>query len=284
MANPSSRVLFDDDFLERLRRTVDVGTEIPTLSARHRPNRIAAIEPDGIRVETQRSTGRGSGPQLVPAAMILTAWEHLLAHGRLSNKELLRELKVHRSAFVCALLAKFPEVEIESSSPIVLGLRVGTVARDNVDVDVSTVAFDEVPLAAMEHERSEYERVGSVSVLQREAQLVSRFEKYLNSHGRTVKRFRITNGSDAAMYSDLADLDANILYEAKGSSARMSVRLAIGQVLDYGRYIEGLRLAVLLPEQPAIDLIELLEIYDVGCVVETSAGAFVDLTNLQRCP
>jgi len=39
----------------------------------------------------------------------------------------------------------------------------------------------------------------------------------------------------------------------------MSVRLAIGQVLDYGRFVDGSRLAVLLPEEPhAADLVELL--------------------------
>ena len=50
-----------------------------------------------------------------------------------------------------------------------------------------------------------------------------------------------------------------MLYEAKGSAERMSIRLALGQVLDYGRYVEGSRLAILLPEAPAADLVELLE-------------------------
>ena len=57
---------------------------------------------------------------------------------------------------------------------------------------------------------------------------------------------------------------------------RMCVRLALGQVLGYGRYVEGAWLAVLLPEAPAADLVELLEAHDVGCVVETNPGNFVD--------
>ena len=81
---------------------------------------------------------------------------------------------------------------------------------------------------------------------------------YLEKHHREVKRYRIMTGS-ATLYSDLADLTENILYEAKGSADRMSVRLAIGQVLDYGRFVDGSRLAVLLPEEPhAADLVELL--------------------------
>jgi hypothetical protein len=31
-------------------------------------------------------------------------------------------------------------------------------------------------------------------------------------------------------------------------------------------------------------LVELLQRYDVGCVVEASTGNFADLTALQRCP
>jgi hypothetical protein len=55
-------------------------------------------------------------------------------------------------------------------------------------------------------------------------------------------------------------------------------------VLDYGRYVEGSRLAVLLPEAPAADLVELLEAHGVGCVVETTPGNFVDMTTLKCCP
>jgi hypothetical protein len=73
-------------------------------------------------------------------------------------------------------------------------------------------------------------------------------------------------------------------HEAKGSAERLSVRLALGQVFDYGRYVEGSRLAVLLPEAPAADLVELLEAHGVGCVVETTPDNFVDMTPLKRCP
>lgn len=54
--------------------------------------------------------------------MIVTAWEHLRRNGELTHNELLRELKVHRSAFVCALLARFPDVVVRSTRPIVLEL------------------------------------------------------------------------------------------------------------------------------------------------------------------
>ena len=64
----------------------------------------------------------------------------------------------------------------------------------------------------------------------------------------------------------------------------MSVRLALGQVLDYGRYVKHCALAVLLPNPPDADLIELLESHNVGCVVEGNSGQFSDMTSLGRCP
>ncbi len=64
----------------------------------------------------------------------------------------------------------------------------------------------------------------------------------------------------------------------------MSVRLALGQILDYSRYVEGVLLAVLLPEAPPADLVELLQAHNVGYVVEGQPGEFTDITNLRRCP
>lgn len=149
---------------------------------------------------------------------------------------------------------------------------------------VVTVAVDAVPVAAVNTERSEVEKSVSGPVIQNEAQLTTRFQKYLEAHQREVMRYRIIPVGSATLYSDLADVTDNVLYEAKGSAERMSVRLALGQVLDYGRYVDGSRLAVLLPIAPAADLVELLERHDVGCVVETTPGNFVDMTTLKRCP
>lgn len=150
--------------------------------------------------------------------------------------------------------------------------------------EVAPVATDAVPVAVSHTERTEVEKSISGPVLQQEAQLTTRFQKYLEGHQRQVMRYRIVPVGSAALYSDLADVTANVLYEAKGSADRMSVRLALGQVLDYGRYVDQADLAVLLPEAPAADLVELLELHDVGCVVETILNNFVDMTTLKRCP
>lgn len=110
-----------DDLLARIRHAIGPGQTIPTLS-RGRPNAIVSIEREGIEVETVRSSAKGSGPQLVPAWMIQRAWDHLVRCRSLTCRELVASdgLNVKRSAFVCALLARFPDVEVASSRPITL--------------------------------------------------------------------------------------------------------------------------------------------------------------------
>jgi len=61
---------FDDALLQLIRRVIRVGQVITTLS-KGRPNRIVAIDSGGLRVETEKSVSQESGPQLVPAWMII---------------------------------------------------------------------------------------------------------------------------------------------------------------------------------------------------------------------
>lgn len=117
----SRTVEFDDDLYEHVCSAVAPGNEIATLTNK-RVNRIVAIDRSGVFVETDRSQRLGTGAQLVPAWMIMTAWHHLRRNGRLTNEQLVNELNAKRSAFVCALLAQFPDVVVLSTRPIVLEL------------------------------------------------------------------------------------------------------------------------------------------------------------------
>jgi hypothetical protein len=100
-----------------------IGDLVYTL-ADHKPNWIVGVEPQGVYLETERSKDKGSGPRLVPAWMLETAWAHLKANGELTNAYLLSSagLNVKRSSAVCALLARFPGVEVASTKPIRLRL------------------------------------------------------------------------------------------------------------------------------------------------------------------
>jgi hypothetical protein len=76
--------------------------------------------------------------------------------------------------------------------------------------------------------------------------------------------------------TDLFDVSAKVLYEAKGRVDRNSIRLAIGQLLDYRRHIdpEPEALAILLPKAPHDDLKDLIESVDIKLVFEED-GRFV---------
>lgn len=150
--------------------------------------------------------------------------------------------------------------------------------------EVSVVSVEDVPIAAMNIEWSEVERLTTNSVVYREARLTERFRSYLVTAGRVVVRYRITRPELPSLYTDLADATGKVIYEAKGTAERMSVRLALGQILDYGRCFNDMALAILLPSEPLPDLVELLTGHDVGCIVEHRDGVFTDLTSLGRCP
>jgi hypothetical protein len=65
--------------------------------------------------------------------------------------------------------------------------------------------------------------------------------------------------------ADLFDATEHILYEAKASPDRQKLRMAIGQLLDYERFVRPQpRLRVLLPGQPSPDLQELLVLTGIG--------------------
>jgi hypothetical protein len=93
----------------------------------------------------------------------------------------------------------------------------------------------------------------------REAALVVRYQNYLERLGHTVSRKRIVPSGDLKpLYTDLFDATSNVLVEAKGSVTREAIRMAIGQLLDYRRFISPTpTLAVLLPSRPRNDLIDL---------------------------
>lgn len=117
---------------------------------------------------------------------------------------------------------------------------------------------------------------GTRTVLRREGQLTTAFEAHLATHGHVVHRFQIrVEGERGAFLTDPYDATDNVLYEGKGKATREHVRMAIGQLLDYRRHIDvpdGLRLAVLLPEEPTADVRALLEVEKIALVIQTADG------------
>lgn len=110
----------DADLLALINAQVRREPTLYTLGTSPKPNFVRDATPSGIWVETDRTRASKTGAQLVPPRMLNLAWDVLKARGELSNRTLLDELRVHRSSFVCALLARLPGVEVVSSRPIVL--------------------------------------------------------------------------------------------------------------------------------------------------------------------
>ncbi|MER8100738.1 restriction endonuclease [Kitasatospora sp. NPDC094016] len=92
----------------------------------------------------------------------------------------------------------------------------------------------------------------------RESKLVLGFSDYLRSKGHQVTRQQIfPKGETRPLYTDLYDEQLNLLVEAKGSVTRENVRMAIGQLADYSRFVKGVTRAILLPSKPRADLLDL---------------------------
>lgn len=117
---------------------------------------------------------------------------------------------------------------------------------------------------------------GQVAVQRREGQLTRAFQEHLAAAGHTYHRYQITvEGVPGSLMTDVYDATDNVLYEAKGHSRRNDIRLAMGQLFDYRRHVKtppGLRLALLLPDDPGKDLRDLLAAERIHLVVQNEEG------------
>ncbi len=121
MAIPPNESMSDSLF-RALLVSMPEGTVVHTLTGKP-PNRIDKLTVDAVWVETEKTEATGTGAQPVPRWMLQLAYDRLRSHGTLTNKTLLRDLRVHRSSFVCAALARLPEVEVVNTNPITLSWR-----------------------------------------------------------------------------------------------------------------------------------------------------------------
>ncbi|MFF4292522.1 hypothetical protein ACFY0N_02565 [Streptomyces vinaceus] len=118
--------------------------------------------------------------------------------------------------------------------------------------------------------------------VRREAELTQAYKAHLDSGGHQTGAFQIkVKGLTSTLRTDLYDATDHVLYEAKGSNSREDVRMALGQILDYSRYVKTAghegepKRVILLPAAPAPDMYTLLDRYDVGVVYRGDDGRFV---------
>ncbi|MFB7324615.1 hypothetical protein [Streptomyces sp. NPDC056190] len=115
-----------------------------------------------------------------------------------------------------------------------------------------------------------------------EAELTQAYKAHLESAGHQTGAFQIkVKGLTSTLRTDLYDATDHVLYEAKGSNSREDIRMALGQILDYSRYVKTPeheaepKRVILLPAAPTPDMYTLLDRYDVEVVYRADDGRFV---------
>lgn len=120
-------------------------------------------------------------------------------------------------------------------------------------------------------------RAREVEVRRQELALVHDFATWLaEAHGLATCGLDIPYALEARnLRADLFLVSPHVLVEAKGSSARENVRMAIGQLFDYRRYIEPRpSLCLLTPTCPADDMLGLLDEFAVGSAWRQDPASF----------
>jgi len=112
----------------------------------------------------------------------------------------------------------------------------------------------------------------------REQQLVLAYCAFMKQQGsRIVRHLMRPDGEAKPMFSDVYDATRNNLLEAKGTVTREAIRMAIGRLADYRRFIDPRpSCGVLLPERPRPDLETLLSTESVAMVWPIEDGKFAD--------
>jgi hypothetical protein len=112
-----------------------------------------------------------------------------------------------------------------------------------------------------------------ITAERREAGLVRAYAEWLARRGGTTRAHSIgVPDQRHRLRTDLFHVEAGELIESKRSAGRADIRLALGQLLDYRRYVRPRRMAVLVPVRPADDLVNLLAEHGIGCVYPDGDG------------
>jgi len=145
--------------------------------------------------------------------------------------------------------------------------------------DESTDQVVEVPVESKNVEYTiVHPKAETYAVRRLEQRLVHAYRDYMKKRGSNVVRHRLRPSGEATpLFTDAYDKTRNNLIEAKGAVSREMIRMAIGQIADYGRFFEPKpHLAVLLSTRPRKDLEDLLASQSIYSVWQKEDGGFND--------
>ncbi|MGY1730277.1 hypothetical protein ACI798_02060 [Geodermatophilus sp. SYSU D01045] len=170
---------------------------------------------------------------------------------------------MRQSPVECERLAREARGRLAAGLPSA-PIQIGPSAAAIVDVERMATTETETSLSAK-----------TQRIIRKEAQLVSRYTKWLDPAGDRLRGVLIPCGP-VTLRADLYDQKRNLLIEAKAEASRDMIRYAIGQLLDYQQKLDfGPDLAVLLPTPPAADLASLLSDLRITVIYEDQ-GRFID--------
>jgi hypothetical protein len=111
-----------------------------------------------------------------------------------------------------------------------------------------------------------------------EARLLAEYARFLQTAGHKIGRKEIPiKGEKGRIRCDLYNYSRKQLVEAKGSTTRVAIRMAIGELADYRRYLpKQVTPAVLLPERPSRDLEDLLSTQMIAVIWQDGKQHFTD--------
>ena len=129
-----------------------------------------------------------------------------------------------------------------------------------------------VPIAHQNMETWNTSASSSTEASAVESRLVKRYQRHLEAKGHSIVRHRYPSPR-GYLFNDIFNETRGQLIEAKGSSGRGDVRMAIGQLLDYQKLEpDSPPLGLLLPEMPEIDIAELLSSINIAVIFPDGRG------------
>jgi hypothetical protein len=175
-----------------------------------------------------------------------------------------------------------PDVNGEIREVIVFRLRpIGEIKGDLLPVAEEALQEKRTSVSEIDPESRAAEQFTSGAIEERvaerrEAALITAYLEFRRASGLSkLQRLKIKPvGEVQPLYTDLYDPETKLVIEAKGTVTREVIRMAIGQLLDYSRFVDHAKLAVLLPEVPRRDLLDLLHKHSIVVIAPQSDGHF----------
>lgn len=123
-----------------------------------------------------------------------------------------------------------------------------------------------------------------IEIDQKEMKLIKRYKNFLKkrNEGPLLRNRILPVGESSEQETDGWIESSRTLIEAKASSSRPNVRMAIGQLLDYKRHIEPepKNLAILLPSYPRKDLVDLIFSQNIQIIYEKDGNFYNQKKNV----